>query len=214
MKKTTKIILVSIIIALLLIGIGYAAIQNITLNIFGTATANPEQESFKVMFTEVKEVSDSDKVVAGITDDTNATIGVTGLTQKGQTVSATYIIKNASEDLSADLSIATTNDNTEYFVVSSKLEETSIKAGEETTVEVTVKLTKTPVTDEDEQNATATIGVELIAMPVQPGQEGTSENINGVSQTPSTLSLVENTNIGDYIDLGNNIIGTESTTDD
>ena len=39
------------IIAILLLGIGYAAIQNITLNITGTATADPNQANFKVMFS-------------------------------------------------------------------------------------------------------------------------------------------------------------------
>ncbi len=211
MKKTNKIIITSVIVAMLLLGIGYAAIQNITLNIEGTATADPSQSNFSVKFTGTPKVSDSTYITAGITDDINATISVSGLTQKGQTVNAEYTVQNVSTDISADLSVATTNSNTEYFTLKSELAKTSLTAGEATTVKVTVELTKIPITE----SVSTTIGVRLIAMPVEPGKEGTSEGINGSSQTPEyTLGLVTNANIGDYIDLGNNVVGTETTTDD
>ena len=217
MKKTNKIIVTVIIVAMLLLGVGYAAIQNITLNINGTATADPSQSNFKVMFTGTPKVSDSTYVTAGITNDTNAIISVEGLTQKGQVVNAEYTVQNVSTDISADLSVATTNSNTEYFTLKSELAKTSLTAGEATTVKVTVELTKTPITG----SINSTIGVRLTAMPVEPGQEGTSEGINGSSQTPEvtepeikTIGDITNDNIGEYIDLGNNIIGTESTTDD
>ena len=180
MRKTNKIILTIIILSMLLLGIGYAAIQNVTLNITGTVSADPSQSNFKVMFVGTPTVSNEAYVTAAITDDTNATINVEGLTLKGQTVSATYNVQNVSTDLSADLSLSTTNNNTEYFTISSELEKTSLVAGEVTTVTVTVELTKTPITDTE----IATIGVQLEAIPVQPGEEGTSENINGSSQTP------------------------------
>ena len=202
---------------MLVLGVGYAAIQNITLNIEGTATANPSQSNFKVMFTGTPKVSDNTYVTAGITDDINATISVSGLTQKGQTVSAEYTVQNVSTDISADLSVATTNSNTEYFTLKSELAKTSLTAGEATTVKVTVELTKTPIAG----SVNSTIGVRLTAMPVEPGKEGTSEGINGSSQTPDgtepkieKIGDITNDNIGDYIDLGNNIIGTEATTDD
>ncbi len=215
MKKTNKIIVTVIIVAMLLLGVGYAAIQNITLNIEGTATADPSQSNFSVKFTGTPKVSDSTYVTAGITDDINATISVNGLTQKGQTVNAEYTVQNVSTDISADLSVATTNSNTEYFTLKSELAKTSLTAGEATTVKVTVELTKTPIAG----SVNSTIGVRLTAMPVEPGKEGTSEGINGSSQTPETSSEpsigdITNDNIGEYIDLGNNIVGTEATTDD
>lgn len=213
MKKTNKIIIGVILIAVMLLGIGYAAIQNITLNISGTAKADPSQSNFKVMFTGTPTVSDSSKVVAAITNDTNATINVSGLTAKGQTVTATYTVQNVSSDLSADLSVATTNSNTEYFTLKAELAKTSLVAGEATTLTVTVILTKTPVSE----TVSSTIGIQLTATPVEPGQEGTSGSTNGSSQTPSaegTLAMLTNANIGDYIDLGNNIVGTSSTSDD
>ena len=215
MNKTSKIIVTSVIIAILLLGVGYAAIQNITLTIAGTAAADPNQANFKVMFSGTPTVSDENYVAAAITDDINATMSVTGLTKKGDVVSATYTVQNASEDLSADLKISTTNNNTEFFTLSSEIAKTSLIAGEATTVTVTVEVTKTPI----KESVNATIGVQIEAMPVQPGEEGTSEGINGSSQTPAanvgtTIGDITNADIGDYIDLGNNIIGTESTSDD
>ncbi|MBR3613572.1 MAG: leucine-rich repeat domain-containing protein [Clostridia bacterium] len=180
MKKTNKIILTVAIVAVLLLGIGYAAIQNITLNISGSAAADPSQSNFKVMFSGTPTVSDDTYVTASITDDTNATINVAGLTKKGDVVTATYTVQNASEDLSADLAVSTINSNTEYFTLISELDKSSLVAGEATTLTVTVKLTKTPIVD----SVSTTIGVQLEAMPVQPGEEGTSEGTNDFSQTP------------------------------
>ena len=181
MKKSNKIIMTVVIVAVLLLGIGYAAIQNITLNIAGTASADPSQANFKVMFSGTPTVSDDTYVTAAITDDTNATVNVEGLTKKGDIVTATYTVQNASTDLSADLGVSTTNSNTEYFTLSSEIAQTSLVAGEATNLTVTVELTKTPITD----SVSTTIGVQLEAMPVQPGEEGTSEGINGSSQTPN-----------------------------
>ena len=40
MRKINKLLIAIILIAIMLLGVGYAAIQNITLDIQGTATAN------------------------------------------------------------------------------------------------------------------------------------------------------------------------------
>ena len=216
MRKTTKIIIGVLLVGILLLGLGYAAIQSITLNISGTASADPNQANFNVKFTGTPEVSDDTSVTARITNDTNATIDISGLTQKGESVNAIYTIQNLSTDLSADLSVATTNSNTEYFTLSSRLAKTSLTSGETTTVMVTVELTKTPLAE----SVSSTIGVQLTAVPVQPGKEGTSGTTDDYSQTPGiTLEQVTNDNIGDYIDLGNdvidnNITGTTGVTTD
>ena len=43
-----------------------------------------------------------------------ATLNVSGLTAKGEKVTATYTIQNTSDDLSANLSSVATNQNKEY----------------------------------------------------------------------------------------------------
>ena len=213
MKKTSKIILITIIATSILLGLGYAAIQNITLNITGTASADPNQSNFKVRFLNnpAPEVSDSTLAVAGITDDVNATINVSGLTERGQNVTATYTIENSSTDLSADLAVLATNNNPEYFSISSRLAKTSLVAGEKTTVTVTVELSKTLVSNSE----SATIGIQLTAIPVEPGNEGSSGLTNNYSQAPvRTLGELSLDNLGEYINLGNDLVGTSSTTDD
>lgn len=184
MRRTNKMLLALIIVAMLLLGIGYAAVQNITLNITGTATADPSQANFKVMFSGTPEVSDSTYVTAAITDETNATINVEGLTESGDMVYAIYTVQNTSTDLSADLSVSTTNSNSEYFTLTSELGKPSLLTGEATTLIVTVELTKTPIAE----SVSATIGVQLEAMPVQPGEEGTSEGTNDFSQAPNDIN--------------------------
>lgn len=164
MTKTSKMIAVVLVIAVLIIGVGYAAIQNITLNIAGSAAADPNQANFNVKFSGVPEVSSETCVTASVTDDTNATINVSGLTAKGDKVTATYTIQNASASLSANITnIVITNSNEEYFEVSEELTTTTLGRGEATTITVTVQLIKTPITD----SVSSTIGVQFEAKPVQ-----------------------------------------------
>ena len=163
------------------------------------------------MFSGTPIVSNSEYITAAITDDINATISVNGLTTKGQMVTAEFTVQNASSDLSTDLSVTTTNSNTEYFILSSEINKSSLIAGEATIVKVNVELAKTPLAGRVE----STIGVQLVATPVEPGKEGSSGSTNNFSQTPVyTLDLLTNDDIGDFIDLGNNIVRTESTADD
>ena len=193
MSKTSKIILVTIVATCILLGLGYAAITNITLNIAGTASAAADSGNFKVRFVGTPTVSDSSYTTARITEEHEATIEVDGLTSAGQSVTATYEIKNESSDLSADLNVATTNSNTDYFKISSQLGKSSLIANESTTVLVTVELIKTPI----DADVSATVGVNLTAMPVQPGEEGTSAGTNDYSETPTDVKLNE---FGFYFD--------------
>lgn len=162
---TIGIILVAVILA---VAIGYAAITSKDLNITGGAQANPNDANFTVRFEGEPEVSDASKVTAKISEqnELSATMNVKGLTAKGDTETATFTIKNASEDLAALISTATpTNDNTEFFkVTQSMTTDTTVEAGQTTTLTVTVELIKTPIT----QDETATIGVAITANPQQP----------------------------------------------
>ena len=216
MTKTSKIIAGLLVATILLIGVGYAAIQNITLNIGGEVAASPDQANFIVKFAPETEVSDASKVTASVTDELNATINVAGLSTVGETVTATYTVQNTSDDLSANLSVATTNSNDEYFLLDAELEKDSLVAGEATPLVVTVELLKAPIAEEEK----ATIGITLTASPAQPGEEGTSgggaggSDPEGETGVETTLASVTTANIGDYIDLRNNVVGTASTKDD
>ena len=166
MKRRNTYVGAVLLLAVLMLGIGYAAMSNITLNINGSASATVEDENFKVKFTGTPTVSNATNVVAEVEEDHKASITVTGLTAKGDSETATYTIENASEDLSAELAIPSiSNDNTEYFKVTTDMDAAkTITAGTTTTVTVTVELVKTPI----ESNQKANIDINIDATPVQP----------------------------------------------
>ena len=176
MTSTSKIIAAIVIVAVLMLGIGYAAITNITLNIEGNAAAVGNQANFVVGFTGTPTAKITTAVTpTGVTptatatidtnDSTQATINVTNLTAKGDTVVATYTVKNSSADLAAELSTSTTSTNTDY-TVTSKLDKNYIKPNEVATVTVTIVLDKTPIN----ANITEAIGVKVEAKPIQQSE--------------------------------------------
>ena len=168
MKNKRTLIVVALILAAILLGIGYAAIANVNLNITGNATVSPAQANFQVVYDAVNTftVSDANKVTVGRTSDTAATLTVTGLTAKNDEVTATYKILNNSQDLNASITAAITNSNTSYFTVTTDWGSSAktINAGGSDYITVTVKCAQTPI-DADQ---TATITIDLTASPVQP----------------------------------------------
>ena len=162
MSNTSKIITAIVIVAVILIGVGYAAIERISLEIEATLSATATQENFKVKFTNASPAEGN--VAAKVTGDLSGTLNVSGLTAKGDTATATFTIQNTSDDLSANLAATSTNQNTEYFKVSTSLSQPSIAKTETATLTVTVELIKTPI----DANQTDTVGISVTATPVQP----------------------------------------------
>lgn len=172
MNKKRTILGGAILVAVLMLGIGYAAINAITLNISGSAKADADQANFVVKFDDAVTPTTLGEgtTTATVTGDKTATMEVTGLTAKDDTATATFTIVNESDDLSAQLAVnaaATkiTNDTDGYFSVSAVVNNpTLLTAKGSTTATVTVTLNKTPVDGEK----TGTINVQLDATPVQP----------------------------------------------
>ena len=172
MRRNTKIVGGILLVAILLVAVGYAAITNVTLNIKGTAKSEGNPDNFKVELIGEPQTSGDGTTTATINtaDKTQGTMNVSGLNAKGQTAIATYTVKNQSTDLSADLTAKATSTNDEYFEVQCSLEKTTLKAQEQTTMTVKVKLLKTPI-DETKENLSTEIGVNIDAEPKQPGEE-------------------------------------------
>ena len=183
MRRTNaKIVGGVLVLAIILVAVAYAAITSTQLNINGTGNATANQSNFKVEFIGTPTTGGKGTTTATIDSSvkTNGTVTVNGLTAKGDEATATYTVKNLSADLSADLSAKATSSNEEYFEVLCTLEKTTLKAQEETTLKVTVRLLKTPI-DETKENLKTDIGVTVTAEPKQPGEEN-----NGGSQTVSS----------------------------
>ena len=182
MRRTNaKIIGGVLVLAVILVAVAYAAITSTQLNINGTGNATTNQSNFKVEFIGTPTTGGKGTTTATIDSNikTNGNVEVNGLTAKGDEATATYTVKNQSADLSADLSAEATSSNEEYFEVLCTLEKTTLKAQEETTLKVTVRLLKTPI-DETKENLKTDIGVTVTAEPKQPGEEN-----NGGTETVS-----------------------------
>ena len=182
MRRTNaKIVGGVLVLAIILVAVAYAAITSTQLNINGTGNATAKQDNFRVEFIGTPTTGGKGTTTATIDSSvkTNGTVTVNGLTAKGDEATATYTVKNLSADLSADLSATATSSNEEYFEVLCTLEKTTLKAQEETTLKVTVRLLKTPI-DETKENLKTDIGVTVTAEPKQPGEEK-----NGGSETVS-----------------------------
>ena len=172
MGKNTKIVGGVLLVAIILVAVAYAAITNVELNINGVGSAQAKQENFKVEFIGTPSTSGKGTTTATINSDdkTQGSVNVTGLTAKGDEATATYTVKNLSSDISADLTADATSSNQTYFEVICSLEKTTLKAQEETTLKVTVRLLKTPI-DETKEDLNSDIDVTLTAEPKQPGEE-------------------------------------------
>ena len=172
MSKNTKIVGGVLLVAIILVAVAYAAITNVDLKINGVGSAQAKQENFKVEFIGTPSTSGKGTTTATINSDdkTQGSVNVTGLTAKGDEAVATYTVKNLSSDISADLTADATSSNQTYFEVICSLEKTTLKAQEETTLKVTVRLLKTPI-DETKEDLNSDIDVTLTAEPKQPGEE-------------------------------------------
>ncbi len=163
MRNKRVMLLLIVLMLVLLLGIGYALTTK-TINVTGNATATASKDNFNVKFEEVEQSTLPANVTAEITSDTEAKIEVTsGLTKAGDTVSATYVVKNISNGIDASITAVPTATNSEYFEVTTNADTaTTVKSGETTKVTVTIKVKKTPV----DANQTSTIKVALNATAV------------------------------------------------
>ena len=202
-RANNKVVLGVVLLAIILVAVGYATITNVTLNIKGTTKTEANQSNFVIEFIGEPTTGGKGTTTATVNSSkkTEGTVEVSGLTAKGDTATATYTVKNQSEDLSADLTAEATSSNQSYFETICTLDKTTLKAQEETTLIVTIKLLKTPI-DETKENLTSQIGVSITAEPKQPGEEAnegsttvSSNKTTGGTYLPNGFKQVVGTNL-------------------
>lgn len=165
MKK--KLGIIGVLVAILALGIGYAAMSSITMNVGGSGKIIVDDDNFNVHFdqtsTITKEGPTGATLDAAYTDNLVATISVDNFKKKGDEATFVYTIINESADLLADLTIGTiTNGNSEYFEITPTLGKAKLSAnGDTTTLTIVVKAIKTPI----EEDITASITVPVTASP-------------------------------------------------
>lgn len=179
MKSKKTLMGMVLLIGVLVLGIGYAAISTINLQINGTAKAAADG-NFVVEFDEanlpttpdnylksitLSESVDGEGESSGINDI--ATFSVEGMTAKGDTQTIVIpVTSSMEEDLQATLAVGTvSNDNPEYFNVTAAItaDEASVlnNTTKTSSVTVTVELIKTPLESEEVAN----ISIPLTATP-------------------------------------------------
>ena len=211
-RANNKIVGGVVLLAIILVAVGYAAITNVTLNINGTAKSGASQSNFVVEFVGTPTTGGKGTTTATInaSKNTEGTVEVSGLTAKGDTATATYTVKNQSQDLSADLTAEATSSNEKYFETICTVEKTTLKAQEETTLTVTVKLLKTPI-DESKEDLTSNIGVSITAEPKQPGEEANAGSTTVSSKRTTKPYLPDGFTNVDGTTLANGLTIQDST---
>ena len=138
-KQRKGKLLLGVLVAVVALGVGYAAITNINLAINGTATAtgSADDSDFKVRFVNSLDTENDSAAVAeaaanhatyvrssesitaqtSVTGETTATFEVSDM-QTGDYVIFTYYIANLSNDLKTKINVPTvTNDKSDYFSI-------------------------------------------------------------------------------------------------
>lgn len=165
MKKRNTTLVSIILIAIFLLGVGYATVTSVKLYINGNASASRTESDFSVVF--VKNVP---KVNGGVTSAIvkgNTTAELTAfLTEKnvnGENY-ATFRIKNISSELSAKIEVKFTDLDDiekEYFNLYNEIKKTTLAPDEETEIKIYVDLKKIPNTRID-----STFNVNINATPI------------------------------------------------
>lgn len=163
MKNRKKMITTALIVLVLLLGVGYATVSSVSLNINGTSKA--ETKELQVFYDGTN--SGTSAKVTAISSPVNtraATFTVENMTLN-ETVTMTFEVKNYEKDVNATLAAPNVTENTkpEYFQVTTSCDKTTLNAGETATITVNVKLIKTPVSEEA---GSTTVTVEMAASPV------------------------------------------------
>ena len=168
MKKKRTFITLAVLIAVLVLGVGYAAVSK-NLVITGTLNATVDTSNFVVEFTKAENAVNLTGTPSA--SGTSATFVVDGskMKTKGDTASVVFTITNNTTDtvnLSAQLSDAVIDqiDNSKFTVTASDLSGEVLAPGDTATTTVTVTLKETPI----EAISNETVTVTYTATAVQP----------------------------------------------
>lgn len=228
MKKNYWLIM---LIAILALGVGYAAVANIDLIVGGRATAsgNATDEDFVVRFVQSDDASSEFTAVAqaaanpasyvtsdgsnatasaSVTDDENATFSITGLSSVGEYVTFTYYVTNLSEGLPAYVYVDVVNSNNDqnnYFKVTRTIGNSELtEKGSVTPVNVKVEVIALPKFD-----LTGNFTVKLVASATKNAKissEGVSTVLTTASTTNEIDDLLADTSVDNVnITLTNNV---------
>lgn len=176
-KKIKKYLIIFTIVSFFTITIGFADTSGILMNIIGNGKAVADANNYNVHFVN-ETVPTVGEGSARVIDDTHAELTASNLLLKNDEFIATYRVKNDSNTIGARFSILLTNSNTNYFKVTATAGKHDLKAGEETTVEIKVKLLNTVFEDE----IISDIKAVLTASPIDDSEAKDTKSISVVGR--------------------------------
>ena len=169
MKNRRNVVIAFMIVAVMLLGIGYAALSD-TLDITGSADVNQSaaEEAFNEDIFFSAAVANETGNTASVNADNNdkASFTANTLKGKGDKVTFTFTIKNDGDvaaDVTPKLNATLGNTNPEYFSITSDWggATKTLDAHSEVTYTVTVELLKTPT-----ETISGSFLIELVAVSV------------------------------------------------
>ena len=166
MKKKKSLVFLSLLVAIFVLGVGYAAVTGVPLNITGTATVEGSTLNVKFTGSATGYAYETGATVTpeATANTTTGTLTITGLQKVNDEVKAVYVVKNNETELNAKLTeVSATSDKTEFFEITTNIDSstaTVLAPGQSTNLEVTVKLIKLPLATAD---STANITVSISA---------------------------------------------------
>ena len=168
MKKKRTFITLAVLIAVLVLGVGYAAVTK-DLVITGTLNATVDNTKFVVAFTKADKAVNLTGTPSASGLAASFVVDGSKMTTKGATASVEFTITNNTTtdvNLSAELSDAVIDqiDGSKFIVTASDLSGETLAPGASTTTTVTVALKETPI----EAISNETVTVTYTATAVQP----------------------------------------------
>lgn len=170
MKNRKHVVVAFLLVAAMLLGIGYAALTDV-LDITGSADVNQSaaEEAFNEDIYFSAAVANQDGNTARVNDDNKDKASFTANTLKGKDdyVTFTFTIKNDGDvdaEITPTLNATTGNTKPDYFEITSDWNGGSktLEAGGSQTYTVTVKLTQTPT-----ETISGSFLIELTAVSVE-----------------------------------------------
>ena len=166
MKKNKTLLGVALLIAVLMLGVGYA-LSTKPLSLTGSATATPTDANFVVEFSSASASHGADVAEVDTTDKTKATFTVTSLTAVGDTAVGTFKIKNKSNaGINAKITageLAETDAGNYFEVTTALTDNENVAVDGEATYTVTVELVKAPVETAATGSFTVSFNAEAVA---------------------------------------------------
>ena len=135
---------------ILVLGVGYAVVNEVGLALTGNVTAN--EESLSIYFVDVDNLVVPDEVVVqhtirpiGVTTDEFMIFDM----EYNDEIVMKYYIRNDETDIAADITATNVSGSNKYYTIDCVVNNPTISAGQTGTVTVTVKMIKTPIKSED-----------------------------------------------------------------